>query len=919
MFNDNNNGTEESIEKTEHLKVDIETKGVTQLTPPILSKDDGVKEDAASNVKNGDYVVIGHKKIWNNKRLVDYFLFSSTKVDWRIDVQEFPINNRPELFDAITVFNNEGTLSFKRISPQTKTPEDRMKALLNLMMTSSYYEKFDIDSGINLNGYQGEIYVKGTVISNHKGIIKVRTGSNKKVTVYTHSLAEFFNVEELDKVLVFGTIKNNEVSAFYMVCDKTPEPPKPPEQPMETTLPPMDEMDTETPEPPADEPPVNKPAVNNIAPQDKIDRDIITLLEEDISNPLTPLRFKDGQLVRFNTRKYRLSNKGLDLIEKVIQKDGKGKPMYDKSGNILKETVYTPLLTQPIFISAIFENRDDKISYAELTFTKMNGEIVITEPQMMETILTKSKLHRLQAFGIYFTDDNTKDISNFFKDLLNYNVNRIKQVRMYSSMGWKGDFTSFVISEREYFLDKVEDVVIKGMNDKLLNAYKPEGTIKGWLDSVIGMIKHNQFRYYCYLTASAPLVKLFNIENMIINTHGKSGDGKSIGNRCGMSGWAHPYLSKQTADNTPNYFESIMGAFNNVPVNFDEIKAGTKDKFGRDKVQELVYKIGNGTGKGRLDKELNKKELGEWATTTVMSSENKINDDDSMGGSKVRAIDITAIKIVRDKDAVARFEIDYVPGNQPHYGVIAPLLIQKIIKDRQTLPKRYLECIKRLSLEIKAMGINDNNTADRLVNKFAVVLLAGELFEEIMQDIGGEVKNPDVVVKDIVLHSIQDIVNSPYHVRALEYLFSWIQQKERNFKINGIWVLNDKESVPNDCYGDFISITDLKLGLYGIREAFKNTGFTYESVRDEWIREGIILSSPADATKPLTVQTRIGNKPGTFITINLVITKDRYGLSPSVSNFTKMFRNTPKTAKTENNNIIYGNIEDMKPTGDMSI
>jgi len=885
MINDNSNGTEESIDTN------------LELTRPQLSKAASVTEEATTSVKIGDSVVIGHKKIWANKKLVEYFLFTPTNSS--ISEQEFPINNRPELFEAITVSNQEGTVSFQRIFSH-KTPVERSNGLLSLMRSSSYYKQFDIDSGINVHDYQGDIFVKGTVLSNHKGILKVRTGANRKVTVYAHSLAEFFNVEESDKVLVFGTIKNNEVSAFYMACDKTPEQPRDTVELIDVT-----ELPRDTVEPLGADKKEPQESPDARPPADKIDRDIIALLEEDISNPLIPIRFKDGQLVRFNPRKYRLSTKGLDLIEEVLQKDGKGKPMYASSGTILKETVYTPLLTQPIFISAIFENRDDKLSYAELTFTKMTGEVVITEPQMMETILTRSKLHRLHAFGIYFTDDNTKGISNFFKDLLNYNIERIKQVNMYSGMGWKGDFSSFVIGEREYFPDKVEEVVIRGLNDKLLKAYKPEGTINGWLDSVSGMIKHNQFRYYCYLATSAPLVKLFNIENMIINTHGKSGDGKSIGNRCGMSGWAHPYLSKQTADNTPNYFESIMGAFNNVPVNFDEIKAGSKDKFGRDKVQELVYKLGNGTGKGRLDKELNKKELGEWATTTLMSSENKINEDDSMGGSKVRAIDITAIKLVRDKEAVARFELDYVPGHQPHYGVFAPLVLQKIMKERPTLSTRYLDCITRLSLEVKALGINDNNTADRLVNKFAVVLLAGELFEELLQAIGGEVQNPDVVVKDVVLDAIQGIVNSPYHVRALEHLFSWLQQKERNFKVNGIWVLNDKESVPNDCYGDFISTTDLKIGVYGIREAFKNTGFTYESVRDEWLREGIILSSPADASKPLAIHTRMGNTPGTFILLNLVITQDRYGLSPAVSNFTKMFRATPKSDTTEGENISY--------------
>jgi len=98
-------------------------------------------------------------------------------------------------------------------------------------------------------------------------------------------------------------------------------------------------------------------------------------------------------------------------------------------------------------------------------------------------------------------------------------------------MGWKNGFKSFVIGEREYFADREDIVVIKGISDKLLNAYKPEGNLMGWYDSVIGMIKHNQFRYYHYLTYSAPLVRLLNIENIINNTQGKSGDGKTIGNR----------------------------------------------------------------------------------------------------------------------------------------------------------------------------------------------------------------------------------------------------------------------------------------------------------------------------------------------------------------------------------------------------
>jgi len=76
---------------------------------------------------------------------------------------------------------------------------------------------------------------------------------------------------------------------------------------------------------------------------------------------------------------------------------------------------------------------------------------------------------------------------------------------------------------------------------------------------------------------------------------------------------------------------------------------------------------------------------------TLMSSENKITDDDGMGGAKVRAIDISAIKIVRDKEAVERFESDYQPGKQAHYGVIAPILIRKIIneKEKGTLTLRY--------------------------------------------------------------------------------------------------------------------------------------------------------------------------------------------------------------------------------------
>jgi uncharacterized protein (DUF927 family) len=490
-----------------------------------------------------------------------------------------------------------------------------------------------------------------------------------------------------------------------------------------------------------------------------------------------------------------------------------------------------------------------------------NSDYIKTPPKSYEIILSHKKIHQISSFGVAFTDAHSKILVEFIKDLMVSNEDRIPRIRSYSTMGWKGDYNSFVIGEKEYFIDRVEDIKLMGNVTEMMNAFHQKGTVDGWIKHSEKLLKHDAMRYMVYLSCAAPLLSLLEEYSRMNNAYGDTGTFKTGRNRVAMSLWSHPEKSQHGLRNTDNYYEMLASTFKHIPLHFDETST-----VKRDEMLENIYSLCNGTGKGRLNSDVNLRDIKKWTTIILTSGERRVTKEDDMGGSKVRAIDVSSNKMPRDKEAVDNFE-KHMTEN---YGVVAPLLIQKIIASKNELPKRYENCIKRLS---EAISINDNNTADRMIKTFAVYVLAGELFEEIVKD-KVEAKDPLIVIANTLKEIIEDVSQRPYYVRALEHLYSWMQVNEKYFKRNGYWVLGDYEHTPAKCYGNSIDMSKLVVFHASINEAFRDSEFNFGDVKIDWLGKNIVWNEPNNPGKLMIGRT--SSSKG--VILNPFLIEKQYGL-----------------------------------------
>ena len=125
---------------------------------------------------------------------------------------------------------------------------------------------------------------------------------------------------------------------------------------------------------------------------------------------------------------------------------------------------------------------------------------------------------------------------------------------------------------------------------------------------------------------------------------------------------------------------------------------------------------------------------------------------------------------------------------------------------------------------------NVNGIGGRSANMFAVITLAGVLFESVLEEIGGEFKNPTDICVNVFKEYILNMSGSGYARRAYEYYLSWLSSKEKYFLIERMEI---SERMPYDVYG---SIEDDHIQIFPniLKKVLDDGGFNYNRVLKDW-------------------------------------------------------------------------------------
>jgi len=212
-----------------------------------------------------------------------------------------------------------------------------------------------------------------------------------------------------------------------------------------------------------------------------------------------------------------------------------------------------------------------------------------------------------------------------FQFMLRAYMNELRSIKsmtnIHGTMGWKEDFTRFVIGDRLYKREPdgsvvVEDISLTSATSKMgSDLYSHVGTIEGWKHGA-RLLETASMPWHMFglcQTFAAPLWAFTGLKGLTLSLCGPTGGGKSLIQLWQQSVWGDPEKLHVAAKFTQNALFSRLGVYCNLPMTIDEATM-------MEDVGDFCYWVTQGRDKARLNRRAEEREAKEWATTVTVST-----------------------------------------------------------------------------------------------------------------------------------------------------------------------------------------------------------------------------------------------------------------------------------------------------------
>lgn len=217
----------------------------------------------------------------------------------------------------------------------------------------------------------------------------------------------------------------------------------------------------------------------------------------------------------------------------------------------------------------------------------------------------------------------TEDFQFMLRSYMDELRHRKSMTNLYASMGWKDNFTQFVIGNTLHKrtsdgLVHTEKITLSGTTTNTNSEmYGQGGTLEESvkLTAILEAAKLYVHQFAIGLSLSAPLYELDDTPGITVNLYGPTGAGKTLAQLYQQSMWGNPKKLHFNAKFTQNALYTKLSYYNNLPVTIDEATVISPKDIG-----ELLYTISQGRDKARLNRNAEEKEAKTWSTVVTTSS-----------------------------------------------------------------------------------------------------------------------------------------------------------------------------------------------------------------------------------------------------------------------------------------------------------
>jgi len=272
--------------------------------------------------------------------------------------------------------------------------------------------------------------------------------------------------------------------------------------------------------------------------------------------------------------------------------------------------------------------RDEGLGYEVVRFHWNRQHVGWQELTMRQADLTKP---RLKDFTTQIADQgivlNSERQTEYFQIMLRSYMDELRQKRamtnLYSTMGWKENFSQFVIGDTVLRRNvdgtvSEESTTLAATSQRLGGElWQCAGSLDQWVGFTSLMEKTNLLPHMFALgvSLSSPLYAFTGLHGLTVSLYGPTGGGKTLAQYWQQSVWGNPEKLHFAAKFTQNTLFSRMGLYCHLPMTIDEATM-VNDK----EVGDFLYWVSQGRDKARLTRSAEERESKTWASPTTIST-----------------------------------------------------------------------------------------------------------------------------------------------------------------------------------------------------------------------------------------------------------------------------------------------------------
>lgn len=452
----------------------------------------------------------------------------------------------------------------------------------------------------------------------------------------------------------------------------------------------------------------------------------------------------------------------------------------------------------PAVIQSKLKNVEEKTFKFVLAYLSENGKWQTLPATGAEVIADSRKLITFAAYGLPITSYN----ANLFVDYLDAfkaaNEKTLPLAYNFSRCGW------YTFGDKDYFIDPRRNCTILDnqrnvttvVDDSSIFAQslKSVGSLAEWRKAYELAENSPVARAIIAACVATPLLKVLDVRNFLLYVYAKTRAGKTTAMYLGASAIGDEKIIR-SFDATKNGLAGAAADVNDYAFLVDEKQVA--DNRLQDQFDNLVYALGNGIGRTKLNKDSTLKKLQDWRTIVIMTGETPLLDDNVTGGAYTRLLSIHAPNVILDDDTCKQIR-QIIKKN---YGLVFPLVIDKIF---EVGFDKLLERYNRISSAFKSKY-------PELLNVYceymATLTLADALLSEVLGSSKEQADESAVNVAVKVFELIPTIEEIDDAQREKDFVLGFIAAKAAQFERSETYKHDSGREVLGRVDDDFVYIT----------------------------------------------------------------------------------------------------------------